>query len=170
MMPPRQFFDTQVRLADLAGAAAELDLDGFIAASEVVGSAQGLAAGFPPQAVTLAGDWRELARLLKPFRDRALANMEAYRRAAAELSAQTWEAPGDPPVVCECAPDLNPDCPLGDHREGHLVPAVWRAVDAGTQDFLFYLCEPCLESFARSTKAADVLLSRLDDDEEEDQL
>ena len=41
--------------------------------------------------------------------------------------ALTYE---DEVVYCECAPDVNPGCLLGDHSEGHMVPADWRVSEA----------------------------------------
>ena len=71
-------------LGRLALAALRLDLDGFIEASEVVGSPQALAAGVSPQAVAGAGHWAEMARLLKPFRDHVVEQAGDIRTELAE--------------------------------------------------------------------------------------
>ena len=74
----------QDELGRLAIEAVRIDVDGFIEACDLVGSPQALAAGIDPRAVTSAGNWAEMARLLKPFRDRALARLGAIREEMAE--------------------------------------------------------------------------------------
>src|SRR5713101_6674345 len=59
------------QIGELAIAAAAIDLDVFLEVVERVSSPQALSAGIDPRAVTSAGDWIELASLLKPFRDAA---------------------------------------------------------------------------------------------------
>ena len=61
----------------------------------------------------------------------------------------------DEVVYCECAPDVNPGCILGDHSEGHMVPADWRVSEVASYDDFRYLCMRCKESFAQQTKAAE---------------
>ena len=58
----------------------------------------------------------------------------------------------DEVVFCECAPDVNPGCILGDHAEGHMVPADWRVSEAASYDDFRYLCTRCKESFAQQAK------------------
>jgi formylmethanofuran dehydrogenase subunit E len=74
----------QEELGRLAIEAVRIDVDGFIEATEMVASPQALAAGIDPWAVASAGGWAETARLLKPFRDHAVARVTAIRREVAE--------------------------------------------------------------------------------------
>ena len=74
----------QDELGRLAIEVVRVDVDGFIEASDLVGSPQALAAGIDPRAVTSAGNWAEMARLLKPFRDRAVYRLAAIREELAE--------------------------------------------------------------------------------------
>jgi DNA-directed RNA polymerase subunit RPC12/RpoP len=74
----------QDELGRLAIEAVRIDVDGFIEACDLVGSPQALAAGIDPRAVTSAGNWAEMARLLKPFRDRAVVRLGAIRAEMAE--------------------------------------------------------------------------------------
>ena len=69
----------QQQLGELALAAVRTDLDGFLEVTEAIGSPQALAAGLAPNAVTSASAWAELARLLKPFRDRAIERLPQIR-------------------------------------------------------------------------------------------
>ena len=81
----------QEELGELAAAALAIDLDGFIEASEAVGSAQALSVGVSPRAVASAGEWAEMARLLKPFRDHVV---ERYATLQAELRDEDLVRPG----------------------------------------------------------------------------
>ena len=74
----------QEQLGRLALEAVRIDLDGFIEASDLVGSPQALSAGVSPSAVTSAGQWAEMARLLKPFRDHAVERLAIIRSELAE--------------------------------------------------------------------------------------
>ena len=74
----------QEELSRLAIEAVRIDVDGFIEASDLVGSPQALAAGIDPRAVTSAAGWAELARLLEPFRDHAVERIAAIREEQAE--------------------------------------------------------------------------------------
>jgi hypothetical protein len=49
-------------------------------------------------------------------------------------------------LICDCGPDLNPGCKLGDHASGHQVVAEWRVAPDDDPDMFMYLCSPCLES------------------------
>jgi DNA-directed RNA polymerase subunit RPC12/RpoP len=88
----------QAELGRLAIEVVRVDVDGFIEASDLVGSPQALAAGIDPRAVTSAGGWAEMARLLKPFRDHAVARIEAIREEQAanddELVEGAMACPG----------------------------------------------------------------------------
>jgi hypothetical protein len=79
-------------------------------------------------------------------------------------SLQTFATSDDDLVYCECAPDINPDCSLGDHSAGHLVPAEWRVSAAGDYDDFSYYCTPCKESFAGRPGAAEYLFEVLGDE------
>jgi hypothetical protein len=68
------------QIGELAIAAAAIDLDAFLDLAERVGSPQALTAGIEPRAVTSAGDWVELAGLLKPFRDAAVERIEQIQK------------------------------------------------------------------------------------------
>jgi hypothetical protein len=68
----------------LALQAVRIDLDGFLEATDVVGSPQALGAGVDPSAVTSAGEWASIAQLLKPFRDDALTRLDRIRDQLAE--------------------------------------------------------------------------------------
>ena len=81
----------QRQLGELALQAVRIDLDGFIEASEAVGSAQALSVGISPRAVTSAGEWAEMARLLKPFRDHVAGR---YATLQAELRDEDLVRPG----------------------------------------------------------------------------
>jgi hypothetical protein len=61
-----------------------IDLEGFIEASDFIASPQSLTAGASARAVTSAGQWAEMARLLKPFRDHALERLAVIRSKLAE--------------------------------------------------------------------------------------
>ena len=74
----------QEELGRLALEAVRIDVDGFIEASDLVGSPQALAAGLNPKAVASAGEWAEMARLLKPFRDHAVERLTVIREELAE--------------------------------------------------------------------------------------
>jgi DNA-directed RNA polymerase subunit RPC12/RpoP len=74
----------QEELGALSLQAVRIDVDGFIEACDGVASPQALAAGIDPRAVTSAGGWAEMARLLKPFRDRAVYRLAAIRGELAE--------------------------------------------------------------------------------------
>ena len=64
--------------------------------------------------------------------------------------ALTYE---DEVVYCECAPDVNPGCLLGDHAEGHMVPADWRVSEAGQLRRLPpTYCTRCKESLAQQAR------------------
>ena len=69
----------QEEVGRLAFQAVCIDLDGFLEVTDRVGSPQALAGGTKPSAVSGAGEWAELARLLKPFRDAAAARIEQLR-------------------------------------------------------------------------------------------
>jgi uncharacterized Zn-finger protein len=71
-------------IGQLALDAVGIDLDGFLEAAEAVGSPQALASGIDPQAVASAGEWSEIARLLKPFRDEAIGRLDQIREELAE--------------------------------------------------------------------------------------
>ena len=58
-------------------------------------------------------------------------------------------------VYCECEPVLNPGCPLGDHAQGHMVPADWRISEIDDYAAFRYLCTPCKEALARRPAAQD---------------
>jgi formylmethanofuran dehydrogenase subunit E len=68
----------------LALQAVRIDLDGFLEATDAVGSPQALAAGIDPHAVASASEWSEIARLLKPFRDEAVVRIDRIRAELAE--------------------------------------------------------------------------------------
>ena len=76
---PEQTQATQLRIGRLAIEASTIDLDGFIAVTEAVASPQAAASGINIAAVNSAAGWAELARLLKPFRDRSAAMVERIR-------------------------------------------------------------------------------------------
>ena len=60
--------------------AADIDLDGFLKVVEEVGSPQALAMGINPKAVTGATGWTDLARLLRPFWERAREQVEQAQK------------------------------------------------------------------------------------------
>ena len=188
----------QSRLGELAVSAVGIDLDSFIEASDQVGSPQALAAGIDPRAVASAGSWAELARLLKPFRDHAVARLAAIRAELAEDGDLVPEEAACPDcgersvdqltiddtdnvvcgscgakypvaesgmVVCECSPADNPECAVGDHQDGHIVPATWRVVDPSEEDAFFKLCGPCCDSLSARAEASALAFERLADDE-----
>ena len=74
----------QEEIGALSLQAVRIDVDGFIEACEQIGSPQALAVGIDPRAVTSAADWAEMARLLKPFRDEAVARLAMIRERLAE--------------------------------------------------------------------------------------
>ena len=74
----------QQEIGVLALDAVRIDLDGFLEATDAIGSPQALAAGINPHAVASAGQWAEIARLLKPFRDEAVARIAQIRDELAE--------------------------------------------------------------------------------------
>ena len=74
----------QDEIGVLALDAVRIDLEGFLEATDVASSPQALAAGLDPRAVTSAGDWEEMARLLKPFRDHVLGRLDHIRERLAE--------------------------------------------------------------------------------------
>ena len=74
----------QEELGRLALEAVRIDVDGFIEASDLVGSPQAMAAGVDLRTVTSAGEWAEMARLLKPFRDRAVERLTVIRKELAD--------------------------------------------------------------------------------------
>jgi len=78
----------QEQLGRLALDAVRLDLEGFIEAACAVGSPQALAAGLDPAVVASPGEWAELARLLKPFRDGAVERTAAIREELAERAGE----------------------------------------------------------------------------------
>ena len=81
----------------LALQAVRIDLDGFLEATDAVGSPQALAAGIDPGAVASASEWSEIARLLKPFREEAVLRIAVIRERLAEededLVAQDMACP-----------------------------------------------------------------------------
>lgn len=81
----------QRQLGELALQAVRIDLDGFLEATEAVGSAQALSVGISPRAVASAGEWAEMARLLKPFRDHVVGR---YATLQAELRDEDLVRPG----------------------------------------------------------------------------
>ena len=74
----------QDEIGRLALAAVRIDVDGFLEASELVGSPQALEAGISPKAVASAGEWAEMAALLKPFRDDAVQRLATIREELAD--------------------------------------------------------------------------------------
>ena len=71
-------------LGRLALEAVRIDVDGFIEVSDIVGSPQALGAGLDPKVVASAGEWADMARLLKPFRDHAVDRLVAIREELVE--------------------------------------------------------------------------------------
>ena len=96
------------------------------------------------------------ARLLLDLIDEDLGRLVA--------SLDAFAMSGEDLVYCECSPDINPDCPLGDHSAGHLVLAHWRVSAAGNYDDFSYLCAPCKESFATRPGAAGYRFEVLGDE------
>ena len=80
----------QEELAKLALASLKVDVDGFIETADLVSSPQALTAGISPKAVASAGEWAEMARLLKPFRDHAVQRLEAIRREMMEADEEEF--------------------------------------------------------------------------------
>ena len=74
----------QEELGRLALEAVRIDVDGFIEASDLVGSPQALSTGVSLRAVASAAEWAEMARLLKPFRDHAVERLSVIRFEMAE--------------------------------------------------------------------------------------
>ena len=74
--------------------------------------------------------------------------------------------PEDGVVFCDCGPDYNPGCKLGDHAAGHLVEAVVRVLVHGDPDDFVYVCAGCLESLATGEASIDNTFQLLADDEE----
>jgi len=82
----------QEEIGALSLQAVRIDVDGFIEVCDEVGSPQALADGIDHRAVTSAADWAEMARLLKPFRDQAVARIGAIREEQAESDDDLVEA------------------------------------------------------------------------------
>ena len=80
MLSTEEIAAIQEEIGSLAIAAAGIDLDAFLEVVHQVGSPQALAAGIDPRAVTSAGDWKDLADLLKPFRDAAMERIDQIRK------------------------------------------------------------------------------------------
>ena len=80
MLSAEEVSRIQDEIGSLAIAAVGIDLDAFLEVVHEVGSPQALAAGIDPRAVTSAGDWKDLAGLLKPFRDAAIKRIEQIRK------------------------------------------------------------------------------------------
>ena len=74
----------QQQLGELALAAVRIDLGGFLEVVDAVGSPQALSAGLSPNVVASASVWAEMARLLKPFRDDAVARLSQIRAEVAD--------------------------------------------------------------------------------------
>jgi formylmethanofuran dehydrogenase subunit E len=108
----------QKELGVLSLQAVRIDVDGFIEASDLVGSPQALAAGIDPRAVTSAGNWAEMARLLKPFRDRAVYRLAAIREELAESDDDLVE----PAMACPGCGERRVD-ELGLNDDGSVVCA-----------------------------------------------
>jgi hypothetical protein len=79
MITPEEITAVQQAIGKLALEATRIDLDAFIEVTDEVGSPQALAAGIDPRAGPSASEWAEIARLLKPFRDDALARVRRIR-------------------------------------------------------------------------------------------
>jgi len=86
----------QEQLGELSLRVVKVDLDGFLEATVAVGSPQALAAGIDPRAVTSAGGWTELARLLKPFRDHSVRQLAAIHKQRTPMSDLVDETDGCP--------------------------------------------------------------------------
>ena len=82
MITSEEITRIQQEVGRLAFQAVCIDLDGFLEAADQIGSPQALAGGTKPSAVSSAGEWAELARLLKPFRDAAATRIEQLRAEA----------------------------------------------------------------------------------------
>lgn len=72
----------QQQLGEFAVASLRIDLDGFLEAAGTIGSPQALSHDFAPRVVASAGEWAELALLLKPFRDEAVQRIGTIREEA----------------------------------------------------------------------------------------
>jgi hypothetical protein len=96
VISPQEAMRVQRKLAELELDAASIDLDPFLDVVARLGSPQALAAGFSLQVIESASEWLELARLLKPFRDRAIERLRALRHGGSdeELVAVAWACPG----------------------------------------------------------------------------
>jgi hypothetical protein len=68
------------QIGEIAIAAAAVDLDAFLEVVKRVGSPQTLTAGIDPRVVASAGDWTDLAGLLRPFRDAAVERIDQIRK------------------------------------------------------------------------------------------
>jgi len=79
VITPEEIADIQQAIGELALRATQIDLDAFIEVTDEVSSPQALAAGINPRPVPSASEWAEIARLLKPFRDDALARVRRIR-------------------------------------------------------------------------------------------
>jgi hypothetical protein len=84
VFPVNDIARIQEQLGRLALDAVRIDLDGFIEASDLVGSSQALGHGLSIATMRSAGEWAEMARLLKPFRDHAVERIAAIREELAE--------------------------------------------------------------------------------------
>jgi formylmethanofuran dehydrogenase subunit E len=74
----------QNELGELAIASLRIDLDGFLELTELMASPQALTHGLDPRTVTSAGEWAELARLLRPFRDETVRRISQIREELAQ--------------------------------------------------------------------------------------
>jgi hypothetical protein len=97
--------DEMARIMDeiglLALGAARIDLDGFLSVAELASSPQALLSGFDFAAVASAGEWAEMASLLRPFRDKAIGRLDIIRAHLANVDPEllvdhrrpgaTWE-------------------------------------------------------------------------------
>ena len=99
-----------------------------------------------------AFDARLLLDLIDEDLDRLVASLESFTMSDDDL------------VYCECSSDLNPECPLGDHSTGHLVPAQWRVSPTDDYADFRYLCTPCKESFAARPVASEYSFEVLGDE------
>ena len=71
---------------------------------------------------------------------------------------ETWNP--DPKLICECGPDLNPGCALGEHEDGHVALAAWRLSIREDPETQMQLCSLCFESFLESA-AEGLVLDRI---------
>jgi DNA-directed RNA polymerase subunit RPC12/RpoP len=105
-------------IGQLALDAVGIDLDGFLDAADAVGSPQALASGIEPQAVASAGEWSEIGRLLKPFRDEAIQRVAQIRAELADADEDMVEAAQACPYCHERRVDE-----LGLNEDGSVVCA-----------------------------------------------